>query len=81
MTVRRLADDRFQPAGFAFSAENQAWAEKVIGRYPVGRQQSAVIPILWRAQDPSRQVLDVIATARRLAAENGWRQTAAEKAS
>jgi NADH-quinone oxidoreductase subunit E len=51
MSVRRLADDPVQPASFAFSAENQAWAEKVIARYPAGRQQSAVIPILWRAQE------------------------------
>ena len=51
MSVRRLADDGIQPAAFAFSPENQAWAEKVIARYPAGRQQSAVIPILWRAQE------------------------------
>lgn len=51
MSVRRLADDAIQPAAFAFSSENQAWANKVIARYPAGRQQSAVIPILWRAQE------------------------------
>src|SRR5690606_38130817 len=31
--------------------ENQKWAEKRIALYPVGRQQSAVIPLLMRAQD------------------------------
>ncbi|MEQ1901729.1 MAG: NADH-quinone oxidoreductase subunit NuoE [Devosia sp.] len=51
MSVRRLAEDAIQPASFAFSADNQAWAEKIISRYPAGRQQSAVIPILWRAQE------------------------------
>ena len=51
MSVRRLADDAIQPDAFAFSSENQAWANKVIARYPAGRQQSAVIPILWRAQE------------------------------
>jgi NADH-quinone oxidoreductase subunit E len=51
MSVRRLADDAVQPAAFAFSAENQAWAEKKITEYPPGRQQSAVIPLLMRAQD------------------------------
>lgn len=51
MSVRRLAADPVQPATFAFSPENRAWAEKVIARYPAGRQQSAVIPILWRAQE------------------------------
>jgi len=51
MSVRRLAADAIQPTSFAFSSENQAWAENVIARYPAGRQQSAVIPILWRAQE------------------------------
>jgi NADH-quinone oxidoreductase subunit E len=50
MSVRRLAEDAIQPPSFAFTAENQAWAETVIARYPAGRQASAVIPILWRAQ-------------------------------
>lgn len=51
MATRRLADESVQPASFAFTAENQAWAEKRIGLYPPGRQQSAVIPLLMRAQD------------------------------
>jgi NADH-quinone oxidoreductase subunit E len=51
MSVRRLADDQFQPADFAFNAENIAWAEQTIKKYPEGRQQSAVIPLLMRAQE------------------------------
>src|ERR1700748_1179533 len=51
MSVRRLAEDQFQPAAFAFSDENTAWVEKTIKKYPEGRQQSAVIPVLMRAQD------------------------------
>jgi NADH-quinone oxidoreductase subunit E len=51
MSVRRLADESIQPAAFAFSSENQTWAEKKIREYPVGRQQSAVIPLLMRAQE------------------------------
>ncbi len=51
MSVRRLAEDQFQPAAFAFSDENAAWAEKTIQKYPAGRQQSAVIPLLMRAQE------------------------------
>lgn len=51
MSVRRLADESVQPASFAFSDANQAWAEKRIALYPTGRQQSAVIPLLMRAQD------------------------------
>ncbi len=51
MAVRRLAPKELQPASFAFSEENLAWTKKVIDRYPPGRQQSAIIPILWRAQE------------------------------
>ena len=48
MTVRRLAEE--QPESFAFSPENLAWARAKIEKYPLGRQQSAVIPLLWKAQ-------------------------------
>ena len=51
MSVRRLAPKELQPATFAFTPENLDWAKKVIARYPEGRQQSAVIPLLWRAQE------------------------------
>ncbi|MEM7302466.1 MAG: NADH-quinone oxidoreductase subunit E [Pseudomonadota bacterium] len=51
MSVRRLADDHLQPEGFAFSAENASWAEDKIKDYPEGREASAVIPLLMRAQD------------------------------
>ena len=51
MSVRRLADDQFQPAAFSFNEENAAWAEATIAKYPEGRQQSAVILLLMRAQE------------------------------
>lgn len=51
MSVRRLAEDQFQPTAFAFTADNAAWAEATIRKYPEGRQQSAVIPLLMRAQE------------------------------
>ncbi|THV25568.1 NADH-quinone oxidoreductase subunit E [Peteryoungia ipomoeae] len=51
MSVRRLAEEQFQPAAFSFNAENIAWAEATIRKYPAGRQQSAVIPLLMRAQE------------------------------
>jgi NADH-quinone oxidoreductase subunit E len=49
LSLRRLAAD--QPASFAFTPENKAWAEKQIKKYPDGRQASAVVPLLWRAQE------------------------------
>jgi NADH-quinone oxidoreductase subunit E len=51
MAVRRLAPAAVQPANFAFTAENLAWAKTQIAKYPEGRQASAVIPLLWRAQE------------------------------
>jgi NADH-quinone oxidoreductase subunit E len=49
MSVRRLAAE--QPAAFAFTPENAIWAQSVIARFPPERQASAVIPLLWRAQE------------------------------
>ncbi len=49
MSFRRLHAE--QPESFAFTPENLAWAKEVIARYPEGRQASAVIPLLWRAQE------------------------------
>ncbi len=51
MSVRRLADDAVQPDGFSFSRDNAAWAKSTIEKYPKGREQSAVIPLLMRAQE------------------------------
>jgi len=39
-----------QPESFAFTPENLEKAKKVIARYPAGRQQSAVMPLLDIAQ-------------------------------
>lgn len=51
MSVRRLADDVYQPAEFSFTKENQIWVQNTIKKYPVERKQSAVIPLLMRAQE------------------------------
>ncbi len=47
--LRRLHPE--QPESFAFTPGNLAWAEGQISKYPEGRQASAVIPLLWRAQE------------------------------
>ena len=51
MSVRRLAPPELQPKEFAFTAENLDWAKREIAKYPEGRQASAVISLLWRAQE------------------------------
>lgn len=63
MAARKLSTN--QPASFAFTSENEAWAQKEIAKYPAGRQASAVIALLWRAQEQegwlSKPAIDAIA--------------------
>ncbi|MEM1361027.1 MAG: NADH-quinone oxidoreductase subunit NuoE [Pseudomonadota bacterium] len=40
-----------QPDSFAFTPDNLAWAEAQVTKYPEGREASAIIPLLWRAQE------------------------------
>jgi len=47
--LRRLYHE--QPETFAFTDANRAWAEGQIAKFPEGRQASAIIPLLWRAQE------------------------------
>ncbi len=51
MSVRRLADASVQPASFAFNRALAAQAKGWIKKYPKGREQSAVIPLLMLAQE------------------------------
>ena len=50
MSGRHFAPQSEQPESFAFTAENQAEAEAMIGRYPEGCAASAVLPLLYIAQ-------------------------------
>ena len=65
MSVRRL--DPVQPDSFAFTPDNLLWAEGAIAKYPDGKQASAVIPVLWRAQEQnggwvSRPAMEYVAS-------------------
>lgn len=40
-----------QPDSFEFTPANLDWARAQMSKYPEGRQQSAIIPLLWRAQE------------------------------
>ena len=61
--LRRL--DREQPLSFKFTADNFAWAKKQLKKYPKGKKQSAVIPLLFRAQEQegwvSKPAIEVVA--------------------
>ncbi|TBN44085.1 NADH-quinone oxidoreductase subunit NuoE [Paracoccus subflavus] len=47
--LRRLSP--VQPDSFEFTPANLEWAQVQMSKYPEGREQSAIIPILWRAQE------------------------------
>ncbi|MGI6852607.1 NADH-quinone oxidoreductase subunit E [Mesorhizobium sp. 1B3] len=51
MSVRRLAEPAVQPATFAFDEAFSAQVKTWIKKYPEGREQSAVIPLLMLAQE------------------------------
>lgn len=51
MSVRRLAEPAVQPATFAFNEAFTAQAKTWIKKYPEGREQSAVIPLLMLVQE------------------------------
>lgn len=51
MSVRRLAEASVQPASFAFNRANATAAKQWIKKYPKGREQSAIIPLLMIAQE------------------------------
>ncbi len=65
MSVRRLAPDSLQPERFAFTRENLIWAKKRMALYPKGRQQSAALSLLTRAQEQegwlSRAAIETVA--------------------
>jgi len=50
MSARPVAPEELQPKSFAFSDETMAEARVHVAKYPTGRQQSAVIPLLDLAQ-------------------------------
>ncbi|WP_273699699.1 NADH-quinone oxidoreductase subunit NuoE [Paracoccus sphaerophysae] len=47
--LRRLS--LTQPESFEFTPRNLEWARAQMTKFPEGRQQSAIIPVLWRAQE------------------------------
>lgn len=51
MSVRRLAENDLQPESFKFNRSFGAEAKIWVKKYPKGREQSAVIPLLMLAQE------------------------------
>lgn len=61
--LRRLAP--VQPDSFEFTPANLQWARAQMTKFPEGRQMSAIIPLLWRAQEQegwlSRPAIEYVA--------------------
>jgi len=49
-SIPDIDEVRARWGGFAFTAENEAKAKLIVGRYPPGRQHSAIIPLFDLAQ-------------------------------
>lgn len=72
MSGVHIAPPELQPASFAFTPENLALAKQHIAKYPEGRQQSAVMPLLdiaqrqhdnWLPQAAIRHVAELLGMA------------------
>jgi NADH-quinone oxidoreductase subunit E len=50
------APDFEQPASFAFDAESTAEIDRIVAKYPAGRQASAVIPALYVVQHQMKRL-------------------------
>ena len=52
MTLRKISKD--QPEKFEFNSESLVEANNIIKKYPKGKQQSAVMSLLYIAQKTER---------------------------
>ena len=50
--------EHHEPSSFAFDAESNASIEKIVARYPAGKQASAVIPLLYIVQRQMKRMTD-----------------------
>ena len=59
MSLKKISKD--QPEFFEFNKENLNKAEKIIKKYPEGKQQSAVMPLLYLAQKQNNNWIPLVA--------------------
>ena len=61
MSYKYHHNPEIEPENFAFTPENLQFAKEIIAKYPSGRQQSAVMPLLSLAQKQNNNWLPKIA--------------------
>ena len=59
MSLKKISKD--QPSVFEFNEENLKYAKKLINKYPEGKQQSAVMPLLYLAQKQNDNWIPLVA--------------------
>tara|TARA_B100001123_G_scaffold376444_1_gene443115 strand:- start:2395 stop:3003 length:609 start_codon:yes stop_codon:yes gene_type:complete len=59
MTIKKIAKE--QPDKFEFTLQNLEKAKKIIKKYPYGKQQSAVMPLLYLAQKQNNNWIPLVA--------------------
>ena len=59
MTIKKISKE--QPSNFEFNKKNLEEAKKIIKNYPDGKQQSAVMPLLYLAQKQNDNWIPLIA--------------------
>ena len=59
MSIKKISKE--QPDKFEFTSENLEKAKKIIKKYPNGKQQSAVMPLLYLAQKQNDNWIPLIA--------------------
>ncbi len=59
MSIKKISKE--QPSDFVFNKKNLEEAQKIIKNYPDGKQQSAVMPLLYLAQKQNDNWIPLVA--------------------
>ena len=59
MSIKKISKE--QPANFEFNKKNLEEAQKLVKKYPEGKQQSAVMPLLYLAQKQNDNWIPLVA--------------------
>ncbi len=59
MSLKKISKE--QPEKFEFNEKNYAIAKKILSNYPEGKQQSAVMPLLYIVQEQNENWIPLAA--------------------
>ena len=58
MSIKKISKE--QPENFEFNSENLELSKKIINKYPIGKQQSAVMPLLYLVQKQNNNWIPLV---------------------